>query len=144
LWVRIASRYPLLHVPAYWALERTHVQAKTIAQAGKFVAEAERLIEWAAASEELGDLVRREEHRIYAGLNVFAARRLIDASQHRRAFRRLMAAVRLHPGTVLHYWYKVIQAGGSALGFAWLFEWYRNTRRKIQYQGEVIDNLPVE
>lgn len=144
LWVRIASRYPLFHIPAYWALERTHAQAKTIAQAAKFVAEAERLIEWAAENDELKEIVRREERRIHAGLNVFAARRLIDAGQHSRAFRRLMAAARLHPRTVLHYWYKVIQAGGSALGFAWLFEWYRNTRREIQYQGEVIENLPSE
>jgi len=141
LWIRIASRYPVLHVPAYWALERTHPQAKTIAQAGKFVAEAERLIAWAAANATLGEFVRLKENRVYAGLNVFAARRLIDAGQYRLAFRRLMTAARLHPRTVLHYWYKVIQAGGSALGFARLFEWYRNSRRKIQYQGETINTI---
>jgi len=141
LWIRIASRYPVLHVPAYWALERTHPEAKTIAQAGKFVAEAERLIAWAAANEKLGEIIQHERNRVYAGLNVFAARRLIDAGQYRLAFRRLMTAARLHPRTVLHYWYKVIQAGGSALGFARLFEWYRNSRRKIQYQGETINTI---
>jgi glycosyltransferase involved in cell wall biosynthesis len=141
LWVRIASRYPVLHVPAFWALERTHPQAKTIAQAGAFVDEAERLIEWAAKDEALGEIVRAEGNRIHAGLNVFAARRLIDAGEYAAAFRRLMTAVRLHPRTVLRYWYKVIQAGGSALGFAWLFEGYRNVRRGIQYRGRNISKM---
>jgi glycosyltransferase involved in cell wall biosynthesis len=141
LWVRIASRYPVLHVPAFWALERTHPQAKTIAQAGAFVDEAERLIEWAAKDEALGEIVRAEGNRIRAGLNVFAARRLIDAGEYAPAFRRLMTAARLHPRTVLRYWYKVIQAGGSALGFAWLFEGYRNVRRGIQYRGRNISKM---
>jgi glycosyltransferase involved in cell wall biosynthesis len=144
LWVRMASHSPLFHVPAFWALERTHIQAKTIAQAGGFVAEAERMIERAAASENLGDIVHAEKPRILAGLNVFAARRLIDAGQYREAFRRLMTGLRYHPRTVMRYWYKVVQAGGSALGLAWLFESYRNTRRKLQYRGATIDELPAK
>ena len=141
LWVRIASRYPVLHVPAYWALERTHLQAKTIAQAGDFVQEAERLIHWAERSPELAGIVEANRRRVYAGLNVFAARRLIDAGQFRLALRRLLSALWLHPRTVFRYWYKVVQAGGSALGLAWLFEWYRNTRRAIQYHGEGIEEV---
>jgi glycosyltransferase involved in cell wall biosynthesis len=136
LWIRIASASPVLHIPSFWALERTHQQAKTIAQAGGFVAEAERLIRSAAASPELGPLIGKESSRVQAGLNVFAARRMIDAGDYRGAFLRLMTALRQHPATVGRYWYKVVQAAGSALGFAKVFEWYRSARRSIQHRGK--------
>lgn len=133
LWVRAAARYPFHYVRGFWALERTHPEAKTISQAGAFVQEAERLIAWAGASPDLGDLVRRHRRRIAAGLDVFAARRLIDAGRHGEAFRRILHALGLHPATVLRYWYKFIQAGLSTLGLAGLFEWYRRTRRRLTY-----------
>jgi glycosyltransferase involved in cell wall biosynthesis len=143
LWVRIARRYAVLHIPAFWALERTHSQAKTIAMARDFVQEAEAMIRRAAEDDELAELLECEHNRVFAGLNVFAARRLIDAGQHQEAFRRLMAALRIHPATVMRYWYKVVQAGGSAIGLSWLFEAYRNSRRSIQYRGERIEDFHV-
>jgi len=133
LWVRIAARHPLHHVCSFWSLERTHAGAKTIAQAGAFVEEAERLIAWASASPVLADLVRGHRRRITAGLDVFAARRLIDAGRHAEASRRMVHALGLHPPTVLRYWYKAVQAGLSALGLAGLFEWYRRARRRLTY-----------
>ena len=141
LWVRIASRYPIVHIKNFWALERTHVEAKTISQARGFVEEAQRLIAWAGHSEELGDLVHRERKRIQAGLHVFAGRRLIDSGEYKRAFRYLMQGVTEHPPTVMRYWYKVVQAGLSAIGLPGLFEWYRTTRRKITYGTQRIEPL---
>ena len=44
LWIQIAARHPILHVGQYWAVERTHQDAKTYAQAAKFAEEAFRLI----------------------------------------------------------------------------------------------------
>lgn len=134
LWVRLAARFPLHHVPSYWALERTHPQAKTIAQAVAFVEEAERLIAWASGSPELGDLVRTRRRRIEAGLDVFAARRLIDSGRHGQAFRRILHGLGHHPPTVLRYWYKAVQAGLSAVGLGPVFEWYRRTRRRLTYR----------
>jgi glycosyltransferase involved in cell wall biosynthesis len=136
LWVRIASKYPIAHVARFWALERTHPGAKTIALAAAFVEEAQRLVSRAEASAELGELVRQNRRRVDAGLDVFSARRLIDAGQHGMAFRRLIRALVSHPPTVARYWYKVVQAGFSALGLGFAFEWYRRTRRKLQYRGE--------
>jgi hypothetical protein len=91
------------------------------------VTEAERLIAWASAEPTIAPLVRRERRRIDSGLNVFAARRLIDAGRHPEAFGRLWRAVGQHPRTVVRYWYKVVQAGLSALGLAGLFESYRRS-----------------
>ncbi|MFQ5924051.1 MAG: glycosyltransferase family 2 protein [Anaerolineales bacterium] len=139
LWLRFAARAPIHHVDEYWALERTHAEAKTIHRADEFVREAEDLVANARESVELGEIVSANEDRISAGLNVFAARRLIDAGHFGDAVRRLTLAVRQHPPTLARYWYKVIQAVLSAIGLAALFTWYRDTRRKIRFKGQQVD-----
>jgi hypothetical protein len=40
---------------------------------------------------------------------------------------------------VARYWYKFVQAAGSALGLAGLFFWYRRTRRRLQHGRRRID-----
>lgn len=139
LWVRIAARYPVLHLSRFWAIERTHEKAKTIAQAAGFVEEAERLLRWAEGDLRLAPVVERHRRKVYSGLNVFAARRLIDAGEFGPALRRLWPATRAHPPTVARYWYKLVQAAGSALGMASLFDGYRRTRRRLIHGGQVVE-----
>jgi len=139
LWVRIAARFPIVHVPSFWALERTHPEAKTISLARAFVGEAEALIAWAEASPELGPLAKKQRKRIQAGVDVFAARRLIDAGEFPAAVRRIGRAARNHPPVVARYWYKAVQAVFSALGLAPLFMWYRGTRRRLTHGSQQID-----
>ncbi|HLC03023.1 MAG TPA: glycosyltransferase family 2 protein [Anaerolineales bacterium] len=139
LWVRIASCYPIRHVSRFWSIERTHPEAKTIAQAAGFVEEAERLIHWASQDPTLAPVVERHRRRVHSGLDLFAARRLIDAGEYREAVRRLWKASVLHPPTVGRYWFKVVQAVGSALGLASAFEGYRRTRRRFVHRGQVVD-----
>jgi glycosyltransferase involved in cell wall biosynthesis len=112
LWLRIARKYPTLHVPRFWALERTHAEAKTIAQAAVFADEAWRMIDWATTQDDLAQVIQRHRGRVCAGLNVFSA--------------------------VLRYWYKVVQAGLSFVGLAGLFEWYRTTRRRLRFRGRKV------
>jgi glycosyltransferase involved in cell wall biosynthesis len=139
LWVRMARAYPTLHVRRYWALERSHLEAKTIAQAAVFADEAWRLIAWAETQEDLAEVIRDHRRRIYAGLNMFSARRLIDAGQFGAALKHIARASRLHLWTVIRYWYKVVQAGLSYLGLAGLFEWYRSTRRRLRFRGRRVE-----
>ncbi len=139
LWVRISGKYPLHHVPSFWALERTHPQAKTIHQAAEFVREANRLIEWASGSDDFGELVAERRRRIQAGLNVFSARRLIDAGQHATATRHMLRALALHPLTFVRYWYKFVQAAFSALGLESGFYWYRDTRRRLRFDYRTVE-----
>lgn len=139
LWIRIANRYPIKHISSFWALERTHHQAKTIALAEQFVEEAERLIALAEESSQLASIVEENQHRITAGLGVFTARRLIDAKEHREALRRITAAIFQHPSTVARYWYKWVQAAFSSIGLDPLFMWYRRTRRKLLYTNSRIE-----
>jgi glycosyltransferase involved in cell wall biosynthesis len=139
LWVRIASYYPIKHIPSFWALERTHPQAKTIALAEQFVDEAERLIRTIEGSDHTHKIVAANRRRIYAGLGVFKARRLIDAKEHREALKHISRAISIHPPTVARYWYKLIQAAFSVVGLDPLFMWYRRTRRKLLYSGQRIE-----
>ncbi|MGA9533834.1 MAG: glycosyltransferase family 2 protein [Anaerolineales bacterium] len=144
LWVRLAARFQIRHVDRYWALERTHESAKTIALAREFVAEAHRLMLWAESAEETKSVVRENERRIQAGLLVFSARRLIDAERFGEATRRMFRALTLHPATAARYWYKLVQAALSALGLSSVFMAYRRGRRRVQYRGARLrPELPV-
>ncbi len=134
LWIRIAARRPIVHVPAFWAVERTHAVAKTVAQASGFVREAELLLERAQRDPWLAPLIQANAARIEASLHAFAARRYIDAGQHREAVGRWWQALRRDPAVPRRYWYKVVQAVFSALGLEWAFMTYRRARRRLQHR----------
>jgi glycosyltransferase involved in cell wall biosynthesis len=136
LWVRIAARYPILHVGEYWAVERTHSDAKTIAQATRFVEEAFQFFQSLENNPTLQPVVTQQHNPIYAGLHVFAGKRLIDAGDPRLALDHFRQAWQLSPKTVLRAWYKVVQAAGNTLGLGRLFLAYRNTRRRFQHHGQ--------
>ena len=133
LWVRLAARFPIVHVPENWAIERTHPEAKTVAQAGAFVQEAERLIQRAAEDPLLGPQCSRHRRQIAASLEAFAARRLIDAGDYAEATRRFSRSARHDVRVPLRYWYKVVQASLGALGLSGIFLAYRRIRRKMQH-----------
>src|SRR5450759_2224021 len=106
---------PILHVPEYWAVERTHVAAKTTSQATMFVDEAFRFIPSIENNPLMREVFQHEKHEIYAGLNIFAARRYIDAGKPREALGYFWQAFCLKPAVVIHYWYKLIQALGGSM-----------------------------
>jgi glycosyltransferase involved in cell wall biosynthesis len=133
LWIKIAALTPILHISETWAVERTHSDAKTIGQAGKFVDEAFRFIQALEQQAEFKPFFTASRKEIYAGLHVFAGKRLIDAGEPRLAVDHFRQAWRLSPRAVLPVWYKVVQAEGNSLGLERLFLTYRKTRRKIQY-----------
>ena len=101
LWIRIASRHPIIHVLSFWAIERTHIEAKTVAQAAGWVEEAERFLEWAETSEDFGPIIAKHQRRVLASLDTFAARRLIDARRYGEAVNRMFKALRRYPPVVI-------------------------------------------
>jgi glycosyltransferase involved in cell wall biosynthesis len=134
LWVRIAEKYPIRHVDAYWAVERTHEEAKTIAFSASFVDEAFNFIDKLRLEPEFDGVFQGYDQKIRAGLNIFSARRLIDAEMHAKALDHFKQAWKVEPKAVLKVWYKVLQALGGVIGLGWLFLAYRKLRRKIRYQ----------
>jgi glycosyltransferase involved in cell wall biosynthesis len=145
LWLQIAARYPLVHVDGFWAVERSHETAKTISMAAHYGPDAFVLME-ALQKDPLFTRVIADHHdEIYAGLHVFHGRRLIDAKQPRQALTQFCQALRLHPPTVLHAWFKVVQALGGTIGLGELFLSYRRLRRRIQNRPQrlVVDEMGV-
>ncbi len=138
LWVRIASCYPILHVNEYWAVERTHSDAKTIAQAPKFVEEAFQFVKALDDQPAYQDVLAQNRRDIYAGLNVFAGKRMIDAGEPRKALVYFREAWHFSPQAVFRAWYKVIQAAGNTMGLEKLFLSYRATRRRYQHRGQAL------
>jgi glycosyltransferase involved in cell wall biosynthesis len=136
LWVQIAARFPILHVREYWAVERTHLDAKTIAQAARFVDEAFQFVQSCEQNTLFQPLFTQQRPEIFAGLHVFAGKRLIDAGQSPQALDHFREAAALAPKVVLRVWYKVVQAVGNTLGLEKLFLAYRTTRRRFQHHGQ--------
>jgi glycosyltransferase involved in cell wall biosynthesis len=133
LWIRMATQSPLLHIDEYWAVERTHSSAKTIAQAKKFVDEAFRLVPSLETAPGFADQFKADTHGIWAGLHIFAGRRLIDAGDPSEALSHFAQAWKLSPKRVARVWYKVVQALCGKLGLSSLFLSYRSMRRKAQH-----------
>lgn len=139
LWIRVAQHFPIAHQPQFWAVERTHPEAKTVAMAEQFAAEAERLVQSVieSSSPEVGR--RLDARQMAASLDAFAARRLIDAGEYRRATRRIWRATRTRPAVGLRYWYKLVQATLSTLGLGPVFLAYRRTRRRLMHRGRRVE-----
>lgn len=133
LWIRMAAQAPLLHVGEFWAVERTHAEAKTIAQAKEFVKEAFTLIPGLEAAPEFKDGFASDSNSVYAGLHIFAGKRLIDADDPGSALSQFKQAWRFSPLQVLSVWYKILQALGGTVGLSSLFLAYRRIRRNVQH-----------
>jgi glycosyltransferase involved in cell wall biosynthesis len=136
LWIRIARKYPLLHLNEFWAVERVHETAKTTAQAGVFVDEAFRLIPSLEANPDYQDVFQKHTRKIYAGLHTFATKRYIDAGEYRRALKHYGKAIRLSARVPLHAWRKGIQALAGSVGLMGIFLEYRRRRRMAQFGGK--------
>ena len=134
LWIQIASRSPILHMGEFWAVERTHGEAKTIAQAANFVEEAFGLIRSLQTMPPFDEILAAQGEEIMAGVHVFAAKRLIDAGKPRQALLHFRQAYLLSPRTFRRAWYKFVQALGGALGLGRLFLLYRSSRRTFQHR----------
>jgi glycosyltransferase involved in cell wall biosynthesis len=145
LWVRIAAAYPIRHVDAFWAVERTHENAKTIAQAANFVKEAFGFVDSLREEPAFDHVFEQHDKKITAGLHVFSARRLIDSGFPKKALHHFRQAWQINRRAVLRVWYKWVQALGGALGLTKLFLWYRQTRRKLQHKAQrlVVDESGI-
>jgi hypothetical protein len=131
----MAAAAPIVHVDEFWAVERTHESAKTIAQARAFVDEAFRLVPALEDDPTYRVVFESGRNEIFAGLHIFAARRLIDAGEPRLALVQFRRAWAYSPARVLGMWYKVLQAAGGTLGLGRVFLSYRQARRGLQHRG---------
>ncbi len=110
LWIKIASRFQVKHIPAFWAASRHHGQAKNVAFAAEFSAEILQLLTWIETEENLGTLFEEDQNRIRGGAYRLSARYLLDGDFPAKAFKQYCQAVRFWPSYALNHWRRMIFA----------------------------------
>lgn len=101
LWIQIALRGKILHVPQIWSAARYHSQAKNRARASEFGGEAFRILDFAARDKNLAPILARIGRRARAAAHRVNARYLLDGGKPAAAFSAWMKAFFTHPLTAL-------------------------------------------
>jgi glycosyltransferase involved in cell wall biosynthesis len=115
LWLRAAQHGEMAYVPERWAAARFHPEAKNLARAAQFGAEAYRIVDWMAAQPVLEAPYRRLRRRIRAGASRIDARYLLDGGQPGPALRSYARSLLAHPAAALPEWRRMLYAAASLL-----------------------------
>ena len=113
LWIKIASRFRVKHVPSFWAAARSHGQAKNVAFAAEFSAEILKLLTWIETDANLAALFEEDQNRIKGGAYRLSARYLLDGDFPAKAFKQYCQAIRFWPSYALNHWRRMIFALAS-------------------------------
>ena len=101
LWIRMAQRGKILHVPHLWAAARYHPLAKNRSKPVEFGIEALRILDWVRTQPELSQTLERVKKRAQASALRVNARYFLDADQPRAALGTWFQALLIHPPTAL-------------------------------------------
>ena len=130
LWLRIAQLAPMFYVPQTLAVARYHDDAKNIAHAEKFGAEAFKILEWMDTQPMLRSLLKENRKKVLAGAHHLDAFYLVEAGKMRAGLAAYARAFLKHPPTALKSWKRITYAFLSLLGFKRVREFYVNQKRK--------------
>lgn len=132
LWIRVASRVELKHVPVLWAAARYHPAAKNLAHAAEFGKEAFRILEWAKGQTEIASILAGCERRAHASAHRVDARYLLDGGQPWRAVIAWGQAFCIHPLVALARLNLLASALLNLAGLRGLRSvWFRWRQRRI-------------
>lgn len=129
LWIRMASRAPMVHVPEQWAAGRFHESAKNVAQAARFGEEAFRILEWGEGDPLVSGALRRVNLQSRAAAYRINARYLLDAGKGWESFKSYMRSLLTHPATALVEWRRIIFSFLSLFGLGALQKHYNRWRK---------------
>jgi GT2 family glycosyltransferase len=101
LWIRIAARGRILHVPKTWAAARYHAAAKNRAHAAAFGQEAFRILEAVEQDTTLAPILAKSRSRATASAHRVNARYLLDGGQPAASLAAWTRALVIHPPTAL-------------------------------------------
>jgi len=130
LWLRVAQKTKIQHVPKLGAFARHHPNAKNVAQAPGFGREALQLLAWMPSQAGLAPLFERDRPQIEAAAHRFNGRYLLDGGQPLPSIRAYLKALRLHPQTALQEGHRILFAALSLIGLGKLGEVYYRMKAK--------------
>jgi glycosyltransferase involved in cell wall biosynthesis len=135
LWLRLACRAPMIHLPETLAAARYHAAAKNLARTAEFGQEAFRIVAWMSSDPNFADGFKRNENRIRGGAHRLDAFYLLDGGNYLGAFKAYARAFRFWPPVVLHELHRVIFAILGLFGLGRLRGLYVAARSKIRPNG---------
>ncbi|MBI5963190.1 MAG: glycosyltransferase [Chloroflexi bacterium] len=101
LWIQIARRGDIFHIPQTWASARYHAEAKNRAKAAEFGREAFRILENVKRDKNLAPILAHIDRRARASAHRVDARYLLDGGQPAASLSAWMRALIIHPPTAL-------------------------------------------
>jgi glycosyltransferase involved in cell wall biosynthesis len=128
LWIKMAVRAPMVHVPAVWAAGRVHAEAKNSKRAALFGEEAFRILEWAETQPVLEDHVRQNRKQVRAGAYRLNSFYLTDSGQPSAALKSYWKSFVIYPPAALGDWKHILLALAEGLGFKKLRRVYLGAR----------------
>jgi glycosyltransferase involved in cell wall biosynthesis len=131
LWLRMAAIAEPHYVPGkIWAAARMHLEAKNIAHAEEFGAEAFRLARWLGEDQRFYPLSAKIFNRIWSGAHRINAFYLVEAGKYREGLKAYAQMLRYQPipsGKTLR---RMVFTLLSALGVIRSRKWYDQKRKE--------------
>ena len=139
LWIRLASKYRLIHHPGFWAVSRYHPAAKNITLAAQSGEEVYRILAWAESDPDLREIINQQPRQIWSGAYAIIARYLLDGGKNWQAFWNYSRAAVTWPLSLKGFWHRYLFALLSCLGFSFLGRWYYSVknRKPLQLPGSI-------
>jgi len=130
LWLRIAQLTPMLYTSQTLAAARYHDDAKNIAHAEEFGAEAFKIFEWMKTQPNLAPRLAENKSKILAGAHHLDAFYLVEAGKMRAGLAAYWRSFLHNPKTALKSWKRILYAFLSLLGFTRVRESYLRTKKR--------------
>lgn len=116
LWLRLASKAPIMYSNKIWAAARFHATAKNVAHAAEFGKEAYQLVEWMEKNPDLNQIFMSNHKKILAGAHRINARYLLDGGQYSNAVSVYWQGMKLDFLTILPEWHRLLYAIFAPIG----------------------------
>jgi glycosyltransferase involved in cell wall biosynthesis len=116
LWIRIASKGPILHMDSFWAAARHHEAAKNVSQAPAFGRETMEVLDWMQQQDDLGPIVKNHQRKVMAGAYRLNGRYLLDGDLFEPALKSYGQAFVNQPMYTARHWRRILYACLGLMG----------------------------
>ena len=117
LWLRIARKYSVKHIPELWAAARHHPAAKNVSLAPKFSLETYRVMAWMKENPDFQFDYQDDKRRITGGAHRLAARYFLDGGQSSKSLQAYGKAMVFWPSYAIKHWHRMAYAILSLVSF---------------------------
>jgi len=139
LWLRIAAIAPIGHIHRLLAGARFHEDAKNVARAADFGADAFEIYRWMKEDPRLAQALEHTGRKALAGAHWISGRYLSDAGKPLQGLMEIIKSLALYPAIALKDWRRILFALGQLAGLGGIKETYTHRRAR-----QLMATLPEE